>query len=90
LQVDYHYVGPEELTFFNSPQGHNPHQNIVNASFNYKHGKTTYSIYGMNLSKNDAWTQAYDVGAAVGFGGLWTYATPVAPRVFGGRVVWTF
>ncbi|MEI8299590.1 MAG: TonB-dependent receptor, partial [Pseudomonadota bacterium] len=90
LQVDYHYVAPEELTFLNSPQGHNAHQNVLNASFNYKHGNTTYSVYGMNLSKNDAWTQAYDVGAAVGFGGLWTYATPVAPRVFGGRVVWTF
>ncbi len=90
VQLDYHYIGPEELTFLNSPQGHNPHQNILNASFNVQHDQTRYSVYGMNLTKNDAWTQAYDVGAAVGFGGLWTYATPVAPRVFGVRFVHSF
>lgn len=90
VQLDYHYIGAEELTFFNSPQGHNAHQNILNASINYQHNGTRYSVYGMNLTKNDAWTQAYDVGAAVGFGGLWTYATPVAPRVFGARVVHSF
>jgi hypothetical protein len=44
----------------------------------------------MNLTKNDAWTQAYDVGAAVGFGGLWTYATPVAPRTYGVRITHSF
>jgi iron complex outermembrane receptor protein len=98
--VDYHYIAAEELTFLNLPQGHNGSQNIVNASINLTRGKTRYSVYGMNLSKNDAWTQAYDVGAsktrdpesgAIGtFQGLWTYATPVAPRVFGFRVVHSF
>jgi len=90
VQLDYHYVGPEELTFYNTPQGHNEHQNILNASINYQYNQTRISVYGTNLTKNDAWTQAYDVGAAVGFGGLWTYATPVAPRVFGARIVHSF
>ena len=90
IQLDYHYIGPEELTFFNSPQGSNPHQNILNGSINYQLNQTRVSVYGMNLTKNDAWTQAYDVGAAVGFGGLWTYATPVAPRTYGVRITQGF
>jgi OOP family OmpA-OmpF porin len=99
VQLDYHYVAAEELTFLNLPQGHNDSQNILNASINVTHGQTRYSVYGMNLTKNDAWTQAYDVGAskiklASGaidtFQGLWTYATPVAPRVFGLRFVHSF
>ncbi len=90
VQLDYHYVGPEELTFFNSPQSRNAHQNIVNGSVNYQIKQTRISVYGMNLTKNDAWTQAYDVGAAVGFGGLWTYATPVAPLTYGVRLTQSF
>ena len=100
VQADYHYIGPEELTFLNSPQGHNAHQNILNASLNYQINQTRISAYGMNLTKNDAWTQAYDVGAAktkdpetgaIGtFGGLWTYATPVAPRTYGVRITQSF
>jgi iron complex outermembrane recepter protein len=86
VQVDYHYIGPEELTFFNSPQGSNPHQNILNASINYTIDRTRISVYGLNLTKEDAWTQAYDVGAAVGFAGLWTYATPRAPLTYGLRI----
>lgn len=90
FQVDYHYIGPEELTFLNSPQGSNPHQNIVNASLNYQINQTRISAYGLNLTKNDAWTQAYDVGRSVGFAGLWTYATPVAPLTYGVRITQSF
>ena len=90
VQVDYHYVGPEELTFLNSPQSSNRHQNIVNASIDYQINRTQIGIYGMNLAKNDAWTQAYDVGAAVGFAGLWTYATPVVPMTYGVRITQSF
>jgi iron complex outermembrane recepter protein len=90
LQASYHYIGSEELTFFNSPQGRNSHQSIVDASINYAIDHTRVSVYGMNLTNEDAWTQAYDVGAAVGFGGLWTYATPRAPRTYGLRITQGF
>jgi iron complex outermembrane receptor protein len=90
VQLDYHYIGAEELTFLNSPQSRNPHQNIVDASINYAINRTRISLYGLNLTKDDAWTQAYDVGAAVGFGGLWTYATPRAPLTYGVRITQDF
>jgi iron complex outermembrane receptor protein len=90
VQIDYHYIGPEALTFLNSPQSNNPHQNILNATVNYKIKSTTISAYGTNLTNNDAWAEAYDVGAGVGVGGLWTYAAPRPPRLFGVRVMYTF
>jgi iron complex outermembrane receptor protein len=90
VSLTYHYVGPMELTFLNSPQGSNPHQNILDASINYTIGLTTVSAYGQNLTKGDAWTQAYDVGRSVGFPGLWTYATPRAPLTYGLRITQSF
>jgi iron complex outermembrane receptor protein len=90
VNLTYHYIGPEELTFLNSPQGSNPHQNILDASVNYTIQRTTISAYGLNLTKEDAWTQAYDVGRSVGFAGLWTYATPRAPLTYGVRITQVF
>jgi iron complex outermembrane receptor protein len=89
-QVDYHYIGPEELTFLNSPQGSNAHQDVLDASLNYVIDRTRISLYGLNLTGEDAWTQAYDVGTSVGFAGLWTYATPRAPLTYGVRITQTF
>jgi iron complex outermembrane receptor protein len=89
-QVDYHYVGAEELTFLNSPQGRNAHQSVLDASLNYAINRTRISIYGLNLTEEDAWTQAYDVGTSVNFAGLWTYATPRAPRTYGVRITQSF
>jgi iron complex outermembrane receptor protein len=89
-QVDYHYIGPEELTFLNSPQGRNAHQTVLDASLNYTVDRTRISVYGLNLTREDAWTQAYDVGTSVNFGGLWTYATPRAPRTYGVRITQSF
>lgn len=90
IQLDYHYIGPEELTFLNTPQSSNPHQNILNATASYKINTTTVSVYGSNLTNNDAWAEAYDVGAGVGVGGLWTYTVPRPPRLFGVRLMYTF
>jgi hypothetical protein len=44
----------------------------------------------MNLTDDDTWAQAYDVGAAVGFSGLWTYSATRPPRTYGVRLVHTF
>jgi iron complex outermembrane recepter protein len=90
IQIDYHYIGPEELTFLNTPQSSNPHQNILNATISYKIHSATITAYGTNLTNNDAWAEAYDVGSGVGVGGLWTYTVPRPPRLFGLRAMYTF
>jgi iron complex outermembrane receptor protein len=90
IQADYHYIGAEELTFLNSPQSRNPHQNLLNASVNYTFNKTRISAYGLNLTKDDAWEQAYDVGSSTSFAGLWTYATPRPPLTYGMRITQSF
>jgi len=90
IQADYHYIGPEELTFLNSPQSSNRHQDLLNASVNYTIDKTRISVYGLNLTKDDAWEQAYDVGSSTSFAGLWTYATPRPPLTYGMRVTQSF
>jgi iron complex outermembrane receptor protein len=90
IQADYHYIGPEELTFLNSPQGSNKHQTVLDASINYNVNQTRISVYGLNLTNEDAWTQAYDVGTSVNFAGLWTYATPRAPLTYGVRITQNF
>jgi iron complex outermembrane recepter protein len=89
-QVNYHYIGPEELTFLNSPQSSNRAQSVLDASLNYTINRTRISAYGLNLTGEEAWTQAYDVGTSVTFPGLWTYATPRAPRTYGMRIIQSF
>jgi iron complex outermembrane receptor protein len=84
VEGTWHYIASEDLTFANSPQGHNGSQNIVNASVNFKINQTTFSVYGKNLTKNDAWSQAYDVA------NLWTYTAVVNPRTYGMRILQDF
>jgi iron complex outermembrane receptor protein len=90
IQADWHYIGPEELTFLNSPQSSNPHQNLLNASVNYTVNKTLISVYGLNLTHDDAWEQTYDVGSSTSFAGLWTYGTPRPPMTYGMRITQSF
>ena len=90
LQADWRYVGDQELTFLNSPQSHNPSYDTLDASLNLRFGDTAISLWGMNLTDDDSWSQAYDVGAAVGFSGLWTYTATRPPRTYGVRLVHTF
>ena len=63
---------------------------MLDASISYGFGSTLLSLWGLNLTGNDSWSQAYDVGAAVGFAGLWTYAATRPPRAFGVRLTHTF
>jgi iron complex outermembrane receptor protein len=90
FQADWRYIGEQQLTFLNSPQGEAPSQDVLDASISYGFGNTLVSLWGLNLTDNDSWSQAYDVGAAVGFAGLWTYAASRPPRAYGLRLTHTF
>ena len=63
---------------------------MIDASLNYKVGNWTASLWGLNLTDDDSWSQAYDVGAAVNFSGLWTYASARPPAAYGVRLMVDF
>ena len=90
VQASWHYIDELELTFYNSPQGHNPAQYIVNASINHQHNNTTISLWGLNLTEEDSWSQAYDVATSRTFAGLWTYTTTRPPRTYGLQITQSF
>jgi iron complex outermembrane receptor protein len=90
IQADLRYVDDQELTFLNSPQSQVKAHEVLDASIGYRFNETTVTLWGMNLTDDDSWTQAYDVGTSVTFPGLWTYAAARAPRAFGVRVTHNF
>ena len=90
IQADLRYVDDQELTFLNSPQSRVKAHEVLDASIGYRLNNTTFTLWGMNLTDDDSWTQAYDVGTSVTFPGLWTYAAARAPRSFGVRVMHNF
>lgn len=83
VHADYHYLSSYDNTFLNSPQGRNGSQNIVDATLSYQHNGTTAAIFGRNLTKDDAYSEALDVGASFTNPGLWTFAAPRPPRTYG-------
>jgi len=62
----------------------NGKQNYVDLSINYQQGGATFSLFGRNLTEEDAYTHGLNVS------GLWSYATPVAPRTWGVEIVYDF
>lgn len=90
VQADLRYVDDQELTFLNSPQSRVKAHEVLDASVGYRFNNTSVMVWGMNLTDDDSWTQAYDVGTSVTFPGLWTYAAARAPRSFGVRVTHNF
>jgi len=84
VQAGVHYIGEHETNFENSPELHNDSQNLVDASINYKFGQTQISLFGRNLTEEDGYGIGYDVA------GLWSYASPRAPRTWGIEVSHTF
>ena len=83
VHADYHFISSYDNTFLNSPQGRNGTQNVVDATINYQRKSTTLSIYGRNLTQEDAYSEALDVGASPNNPGLWTFAAPRPPRTWG-------
>jgi iron complex outermembrane receptor protein len=90
LQADLRYTGEQELTFLNSPQSQVKAHTTLDASVNYSFGSTMVSLWGLNLTDEDVWSQAYDVGTSVDFAGLWTYAAARPPRMYGLRITHNF
>jgi iron complex outermembrane receptor protein len=86
VQASWHYIDALELTFYNSPQSHNSAQNILDATVSYQYEKTTFSVFGANLTDEDSWSQAYDVGTSRTFPGYWTYGTTRPPKTYGLRI----
>jgi len=89
-QATWHFIDELELQFYNSPQSHNDSQNIVDASISFTRNNTTIGVYGLNLTEEDAWANALDVGRSLDFGGLWTFNAPRPPRFYGIRLVQKF
>jgi iron complex outermembrane receptor protein len=89
-QMDWRYIGDQELTFLNSDQSHNPSHHVLDASLSYRWNDTTFTVWGLNLNDDRSWSQAYDVGTSVTFDGLWTYASTRPPRAYGFRIVQAF
>lgn len=90
VQADLRYVDDQELTFLNSPQSSVKAHEVIDASIGYRLNNTTVSLWGSNLTNDDSWTQAYDVGTSVTFAGLWTYAAARPPRTYGLRITHNF
>ncbi len=79
-----HYVGAHEITFLNNPNLRNKGQYLVDGSVNYKINNTTLSVFGKNLANEKGWTIGYDVQ------GVWSYAAPRPPRIWGVALTQTF
>jgi iron complex outermembrane receptor protein len=90
LQADLRFVDDQELTFLNSPQSSVKAHEVIDASIGYRLNNTTFTVWGSNLTDDDSWTQAYDVGTSVTFPGLWTYAAARPPRTYGLRITHNF
>jgi iron complex outermembrane receptor protein len=90
LQADLRFVADQELTFLNTPQSKSKAHETIDASISYRFGGTTIALWGLNLTDDDSWSQAYDVGTSLDFAGLWTYAASRPPRTYGLRLSHNF
>jgi iron complex outermembrane recepter protein len=90
LTADVRYIGSHHLTFLNDREARNDSAEVVDASIMYTFdntlGETSISLWGLNLTKDDSWTQGYNVGSGVEFAGLWTYTAVRTPRTYGIRI----
>ena len=90
FQADLRFVADQELTFLNTPQSRSKSHETIDASISYRFGETTIAVWGLNLTDDDSWSQAYDVGTSLDFAGLWTYAAARPPRTYGLRLSHNF
>lgn len=89
-RASWHYVDDMEYTFLNSPQSQAPAHSTVDASLVYTLNKFSVSLWGLNLTDDDSWTQGYDVIADVNNPGAWTYTAVRPPRTYGVNVSYRF
>jgi len=68
----------------NRPELANDVQNYLDLSVNYAINGATFSLFGRNLTDEDALAHGLNVS------GLWSYAAPVPPRTWGVEVTYEF
>ena len=90
LGAAWRYVDDMEMTFLNSPSSSVPAHSTIDASLTWSMDSWAVSLWGLNLTEDDSWTQGYDVGTQVGFPGLWTYTGIRPPRSYGVNVAYRF
>lgn len=89
-----HFIDEHEMSQINSTYVANDEtQTLVDLSLTYSLGETDFSVYGKNLTGEEGFTVGYDVGgmdSAGTTGGLWTFAMPRAPRIWGMGITHSF
>jgi len=56
---------------------------LLDASLSYQHRSWSVSLWGRNLTDEDAYSHTFAVAPNAQGGSLWKFATPRAPRTFG-------
>jgi iron complex outermembrane receptor protein len=80
----YHYIGAHFIEQSNRPELRNDAQHLIDLSVNYAINDLTFSVFGRNLTNEDAWAHGLNVS------GLWAYASPRAPRTWGAEIAYNF
>lgn len=80
----YHFIDEHFTNATNNEELANDAQHLVDASVNYAINSLQFSVFGRNLTDEDAYTHGYEVA------GLWSYASTRPPRTYGFEVVYNF
>lgn len=80
----YRYIDDLFVEQTNRAELSNDAQTYFDASVNYSINGATFSLFGRNLTDEDALAHGLNVS------GLWSYASPVPPRTWGLEVVYNF
>ena len=80
----YRYIDDLFTEQTNRAELANDDQHYLDLSVNYSINGATFSLFGRNLTDEDALAHGLNVSS------LWSYASPVAPRTWGLEVVYNF
>ena len=80
----YRYISDLFTEQTNRAELANDDQHYLDLSVNYSTRGATFSLFGRNLTGEDAIAHGLNVS------GLWSYATPVPPRTWGLEMVYNF
>jgi len=80
----YRFIGDHFIEQTNRPELANDAYGLLDMSVNYQINGFTFSVFGRNLTDEDAWAHGLNVS------GLLAYATPISPRTWGAEVSYSF
>lgn len=84
FRVGARFIGEHFVDTENSPEIENDGVVTIDASLNFRRDDITLSVFGRNLSDEDAWTMGYDVQP------LWSYGAIQEPRIFGVEMMFEY